>query len=389
LNNRLRVGLERKPLLTAVAYTGLGVLPLFLVSTQVLQLDREIDFGVGRLGLATAAFFGAAALAANPAGRLVARLGSGAGLRIGSAVTVASCILAAVAPVWWAIPLAVAVGGVGNGFIQVSSNIAIFNGVRKGRQGFAFGAKQASVPTASILAGLSLPAVGLVFGWRWVFVGAALLALMFALSVPHLDRNRPPTREERAPGRIPSILWLGIAGLAGAAAGNGLSLFIVPSAVDVGIEEAAAGAVLAACSLLVVILRVSAGLVVDRRGSSGHAEMAIMATVGAVGAFALTAATSPPLYLVAMPIALLGAWGWPGIIFFTVVNTYPEFPAKASGMILSFNLTGTLIGPLVVGALAERGNYPGAWIFVSVCSAIAAVGFFAAKGSANRIGVNR
>ncbi len=376
MTNRLRAGLERTPLLTAVVYTGVGVLPLYLVSSQVLQLDRDISFGVGQLGLATAAFFGVAALAANPGGRLVSDLGPLAGLRLGSAATVLSCLVAVTATAWWVIPIATAIGGIGNGVIQVASNVAIFDGVSKDRQGLAFGAKQASVPLASVLAGLSLPVIGLVFGWRWVFVGAVVLAAILALSAPHLDRDREKVRVEEPLGRPSrSMLWLGLAGITGAAAGNGLSLFIVPSAVDIGIAEAAAGAVLAGCSLAVVVLRISTGWFVDRRQSSGHAEMAWMAGVGALAALTLMLATGPELYLMAMPLALLGAWGWPGIIFFTVVSSYPQFPARASGLLLSSNLTGVLVGPLVVGALAGNDNYPGAWLFVSVCAAVSTIGF--------------
>ncbi len=382
--DRLRSGLERTPLLTAVVYTGVGVLPLFLVSTQILQLERDIGFGVGQLGLATATFFGSAALAANPAGRLVSRLGPSTGLRIGTTATVVACVVAGVATVWWIFPLATAIGGIGNGIIQVSSNVAIFDGVSSHRQGLAFGSKQASVPLASVLAGLSLPVIGLIFGWRWVFAGAGLLALGLFSVAPHLDRNRPKRRVEEAIGRpTRSMLWLGLAGITGAAAGNGLSLFVVPSAVDIGISEAAAGGVLAVCSLLVVILRIAAGWLVDFRRSSGHTEMAWMSGVGAVGAAVLMLATAPGLYLASMPIALLGAWGWPGIIFFTVVHSYPRFPAKASGLILSSNLTGTVTGPLIVGALAGRGDYPTAWLFVSICAAISAVGFVAARRTAD------
>jgi cyanate permease len=152
-------------------------------------------------------------------------------------------------------------------------------------------------------------------------------------------------------------------------------LFVVPSAVDIGIAEAAAGAVLAVCSLLVVLVRLAAGWTVDRNQSIGFAEMAWMTGVGAIGAFVLFATSTPPLYLLAMPIALLGAWGWPGVIFFTVVHSYPESPARASGLVLSSNLTGTVIGPLVVGSLAGRGNYPGAWLFVTVSCAVATVAF--------------
>lgn len=383
---RIRDVLERIPLLTAMVYTGAGVLPLFLVSTQVLQLEEDIGFDVGTLGLATAAFFAAAAIAANPAGRLVSRRGPSLGLRLGITATILSCGLAAMAWVWWVIPIAAALGGVGNGLIQVSSNIAIFDGVRLGRQGLAFGSKQAAVPIASIVAGLSLPVIGLVFGWRWVFVGAALLALILWSSVPRLASRHSEPRVETSIGRpSSSLIWLGVAGIAGAAAGNGLSLFVVPSAVDIGIPEGAAGAVLAICSLAVVALRVGTGWLVDRRESSGYVEMAWMAGVGTVGALVLMTAQAPPLYLVAMPIALLGAWGWPGIIFFTVVHSYPDYPARASGLVLSSNLSGTLVGPLVVGALAGRGAYPTAWLFVSVCSAIAAVGFVVAGRLRDRV----
>jgi MFS family permease len=376
MRNRLRSALARRPLLTAVVYTGMGVLPLFLVSAQILQLERDIGFGVGRLGLATATFFGAAALAANPAGQAVARLGPGRSLRIGSLITLVSCLVAGTARVWWVLPLATAVGGVANGLIQVASNLAIFDGVALGRQGLGFGAKQASVPMASVLAGISLPVIGLVFGWRWVFALAGLVALTLAASAPHFAGSKVVERNEPRIGRPPrALLLLALGGICGAMAGNGLSLFIVPSAVDIGIDEAAAGAVLATCSFLVVLIRLAAGWVVDRRRSIGLAEMAWMAGAGAIGAFVLMATSTPELYLVAMPIALLGAWGWPGVFFFTVVHSFPSFPARASGLVLSSNLTGTVIGPLVVGSFAGRGNYPGAWMFVAVSSAIATVAF--------------
>lgn len=375
MTNPLRSGLARRPLLTAVLYTGTCLLPLFLVGAQVLQLE-EIGFGVGQLGLATAAYFGAAALGANPAGRVVARLGPGRSLRIGAFLTLTACLIAGTATIWWLVPLATAVGGMANGLTQVASNLAIFDGVAKGRQGFGFGAKQAAVPLASVLAGISLPAIGLVFGWRWVFALAAVVALTLAISAPHLDMTRAAERSEARIGRPPrSLVLLAIGGIAGAMAGNGLSLFVVPSAVDIGIDEAAAGVVLAVCSLLVVLIRLVAGWTVDRNESIGFTEMAWMTGAGAIGAFVLFASSTPGPYLVAMPIALLGAWGWPGVIFFTVVHSYPELPARASGVVLSGNLAGTVIGPLVVGSLAGRGNYPGAWLFVTVMCVVATVAF--------------
>jgi prepilin signal peptidase PulO-like enzyme (type II secretory pathway) len=134
----------------------------------------------------------------------------------------------------------------GNGVIQVAANLAIFDGVAISRYGVAYGVKQAAVPMASVLSGIALPVIGLVFGWRWGFVLAAVLALVLVVSVPHFDTSQTEKRGEPSVGRMPpSLLFLAVAGLTGAVAGNGIALFIVPSAVEIGINEAAAGAVLA------------------------------------------------------------------------------------------------------------------------------------------------
>lgn len=370
--------LGRRPLLTAVVYTGTGVLPLFLVSAQILQLDRDLGFGVSKLGLATTTFFGVAAITATSAGRFVAGHGSRSGLRRGAILTTLACLVAGAMPAWGFVPVAMALGGVANGMIQVAGNLAIFDGVALGRQGLAFGAKQASVPMASVLAGVSLPVVGLVFGWRWVFVAGAVLAAVLAAAAPHLGTRQPGTRSEAAIRPMPrSLKLLLTAGLFGAAAGNSIALFVVPSAVDIGIDEATAGIVLAVASFLVVAVRIGAGWLVDHNRSSGHIEMSWLQGAGVVGAVALIAASTPGMYLVALGVALLGAWGWPGIVFFTVVRSYPMYPAKASGILLSSNLTGTLTGPLIFGALAGRGAYPAAWLFVAIAASVATASMLA------------
>ncbi len=181
---------------------------------------------------------------------------------------------------------------------------------------------------------------------------AIALAVLVTFLAPVVDDR--PSREPRASnGRRPplslALKLLAVGGACGGAAGNGLSLFFVPAAVDIGITEARAGAILAVASASVFLLRVAVGAFADRVGSTGHGEMMVILALGAVASFGLAFVNSADAFVIVMPLALLGSWGWPGLIYFTVVRIHPEATARASGVILASNLTGTLVGPSVVG----------------------------------------
>jgi MFS family permease len=366
--------LRSHPMATAVLYVMTGVLSLYLTSAQIASLESQIGFSAARLGIATAAYFGIGALASPLAGRVVGRRGARAGLRTGSILAASAALLAGSATRWWVIPVATAAAGVSNSFMQVGSNLVLVRGAAFERQGMSFGAKQGAIPLSSMAAGVLLPVVGLAVGWRWTFVMAAILAgVAWAVAPTVPDRAAHPVPTAPAGGRTPpgALTWLAIGGACGGAAGNAVSLFVVPSALDNGIPEAVAGTILAVCSALVVGIRIGSGWLADHRHSAGHVEMAALLALGMIGCAALAMVSSIPPYLVAMPIAMMGAWGWPGLVYFTVTSTHPDDPARASGVVLAGNLTGTLMGPLVVGLLAERRWYPAAWMFCASLSAVA------------------
>lgn len=172
----------------------------------------------------------------------MARIGDAEGFRILAPLTVAWCLSAALATVPWVVPVPTELGGPGNGPIQVAANLTIFDRAIIALQGVAYGAKQAVVPTASLLGGLSLR----VSDWRLGGVGhsSAQRRRPGAGRVPATVRNdRVEERAEAGRGRLPHSAG----GFAGAFAGNGAALFVVPSAVDVGIGQATARGVLAVC----------------------------------------------------------------------------------------------------------------------------------------------
>ena len=362
---------EGRPLVTSVAYVTMGALPVYVSSAQLVSLEGAIGFDAARLGVGTAMYFGLAALAAHFVAATVARIGTRNGLRVGAALSLAASSIAASAGVWPMILVALCVAGLSNAFMQISTNVVLSIDVAFHRQGVSFGAKQGAVPLASALAGALLPSVGVAVGWRWPYVVAVVLAALAILLAPSVrdESSRASRRERHDRGSLSKALrYLALGGACGGAAGNGLALFVVPSAVDIGTSEAVAGTVLAVGSALVFAIRIGAGAVADRTRSSGHREMVVLLGLGGVASLVLVFVDSTGWYLVAMSLALVGAWGWPGLAYFSAVRLHPEATARATGVLLASNLTGTVVGPLVVGQLANRGAYPWAW---TICSTLA------------------
>ncbi|HEY5650123.1 MAG TPA: MFS transporter [Acidimicrobiia bacterium] len=370
--------LRGRPLVTAVIYVMLGILPLYLTSAQVVSLSEELAFGTARLGIATAVHFGVGAAVAHPVGRVVERLGATVGLQLGSAAAAMAGLLAAAAGEWWVLLFVAGLGGVANSFMQVSTNVVLARDAAYRRQGVGFGAKQGAVPLSGAFAGLLLPVVGVAVGWRWTYVLAAALALGSIAFAPQLvNPTHGVTRKRAAGERSPlsaALWWMALGGVFGGAAGNGLSLFVVPSAVEAGFSEAFAGGFLAVSSVLVFTTRIAAGWSADRSASSGHREMIALLGFGTLACTALALSSSPVAFGVAMPLAMIGSWGWPGLVYFTVVRIHPEAAARASGVILAGNLTGTLLGPLAVGFIGERGSFSTAWAMLAAFSAVSVSG---------------
>lgn len=372
---RVDLSLRGRPLLTAVLYVMLGILPLYLTSAQIVSLDADLGFGAARLGVAGALHFGLAAAVAHPAGSLVQRVGATTGLRIGAVLAATAGAVASTAGIWWMILVVTALGGLANAFMQVSANVVLASDAPYHRQGISFGAKQGAIPLAGTLAGVLLPIVGVAVGWRWPYVIAGAAAAVAAVLAPPVMNPGPPPSsipgDRTGPRLSSSLKWLALGGACGGAAGNALSLFVVPWAVGVGVSEAGAGTLLAAGSALVFVVRLSSGWLADRNHSSGHREMTFLLGLGAAACAVLALGLSVPSDVVAMPLAMMGSWGWPGLVYFTVVRIHPEAPARASGAILAGNLTGTLLGPMAVGLLAEQSRFHTAWAACGLLSLVA------------------
>jgi MFS family permease len=375
------------------------VLPLFLVGAGSTGLQRELGFGPAKLGLIVSAFFAASAVAAVPLGHAIARIGDALGLMLAVGTIALSLTgIALLAGAWWHLALALACCGAANALVQVSSNTALARGVSRRRQGLAFGAKQAAIPLASVTAGLALPLVLLVAGWRAAFAGAAVVALaaLAVLAVPPrraagLAAPAPfaadaqsfaPLGGVRAtahpaaaasPGRLLALLAL--TGLLAGLVASSIPAFAVDAAVAHGFGEHAAAALLALGSSIAVATRLGAGWVVDRRGSAGTAELAAYLLAGAL-AFCLLAAAGGAgrvLFAAGLLAAFATGWGWPGLLHYAAVRLRRDAPGVASGYVLSAVFLGNIAGPIAVGLVVEHRSYAVAWTLCAVVLALAAL----------------
>lgn len=363
----------------AVAVTTCAILPVFLVGGLAVQIRAELGLSVSVIGLFTAAYFASAAVLSTPAGRLGERIGARAGLRSAAALAALALgiIAASQTPGWVGVGLVI--GGAASSLGQVTSNLYLANATDVTRHGLAFGIKQAAIPAATLIGGLSVPFVALSVGWRWAFAGAAALALVIAVLVPR-GSVRPLPREHRPrPETATSTLVvIALAGGLGSAAANSLGAYLVDSSVAAGVDPGAAGFLAASGSAVGVLTRVGMGWLADRVTSGRMLWVAGMLAAGAFG-FALLATRRHEVLVVATALCFAGGWGWPGLLNFAVVLRNRVAPAAATGVTQTGVYVGGSLGPLAFGLVADGASYALAWSAASVVAILAAVCVIAAR----------
>lgn len=372
-------GGDRSPVGRTVAAAALSTvlasLPVFLLGGLAVLVRRELGFGELQLGLAVSAFFTVAALTSVPAGRVASSLGAWATTVLAAGLSATALIAMAAAPSYLALLAALAVAGVANAFAQIGSNHALAQVVPRARQGLAFGVKQSAVPAATLLAGVSLPVVGLTLGWRATFVGAALLALVYVGLAPRPPRGGPlrSARHDAAGDAARRALAVvAVAAALGAAAANALGAFLVVSAVTSGVSPGTAGFLLGGGSAVGIAVRLLVGWWADSR-TGGH--LVIVAAMLGSGAFgmALLATTSVPFLVPGTVLAFGLGWSWPGLLTFAVVRLNPGAPAVATSITQTGVFAGGATGPLLFGLLVEAGSYRVAWSAAALALLVAAL----------------
>lgn len=354
-----------------------------LVSALAVQIQKDFRIGEAEIGMTVSVFFMVGSATSAVAGRVVERIGPVASLRLAAAMGGTILLVAGAAARSWAVLVAfVAAAGLANSLAQPAANLYVARGVANRRQGLALGIQKAGVPTASLLAGLAVPTVGLTIGWSWAFALGGLLALAVSLGVPAIGSGpsaaaqRGSTAQDRASQPRPDVpvrLLVAVAGAISLAAMGSMALgsFFVLSSVEIGVEEASAGVLLMAGSVVGIVTRLGMGAGADRSSlSPWHMLTAMYAVAGL--AFVGLSVGSKPMLFAAMPFAFATSFAWPGLYHLAVVRSNPSAPGAATGITMTGGFAGAVTGPLLFGLLVEAAGYAWAWGVIAVTSGAAA-----------------
>ncbi|GAA3748412.1 MFS transporter [Salinactinospora qingdaonensis] len=359
-------------LLTAVmAYS---MLQLFLLGAFAPYLNAELGVGPPLLGAAVAVGFATAALLSPVAGYLTDLLGPRTCV-LGLFALIAFALgLFAAAPNVWVLLVAVAIGGLPQAFANPATNKVIMATFSPERRGAVTGWKQSGVQVGAFAAGLPLASLAAATDWRRAValasVTALAMALWAALALP-VDEHRSPPRVAVVPRG--AVAWLtGFSVLLGcgiASVNAHLSLF---SAVELGLGELAAGALVAVLGVAGVAGRVAWSRAAGgRRGPDGFP--ALLAWLSVVAALLLAVAPLVP-WAVWPGAALIGVFAVAANAISMVVVMRRATGGRAgqdSALVSAGFFAGFAVGPPLFGLLVETVGYQVGWLLVAAEFALA------------------
>jgi len=365
--------LGERPLTTAVLYSVVASFPLFFAGGFAVRLQESLAISKSQFGFAVSAYFATSAIGSFTIGSLIDKFGARVGFITAAIGGGVASILVGISSSFWPFALALGVAGVSNTSGQLAGN-RVLAGIGPKRQGLGFGVKQASVPFGSFVAGAVVGVVGPEIDWRAAFVAYSIFAFTSALFAPDgpgkalESQPRQPVGEDWR-----CLLSLALAGALGSATGNGLAVLTVDAFAVSGYTESVGATALAIGSGLTIVARTAIGWFAGRRSTSGFIELGSAMALGAL-AFSLIVVAQENQFLLwpASVLAFVGAWGWPGVMYYTVIRNTTTTPGTATGFVVTGVFIGGIVGAPLLASIAERWTYDAAWMTASAMGAVAA-----------------
>lgn len=356
-----------------VAAGILGVLATFIID----------DLGITRsqLGWVLSSFVVFAAVLSPLAGVIADRIG-GKGSLIGLFATSAvGFAVFGIAPGLIVMFVAAAITAMAQASANPATNTVISETFERGRRGVITGIKQSGVQAGFTLAGLTLPALAITFGWRtaMLIVAAGVLVggVVAVFLAPTADRPSSSTVGER--GRLPSSTWW-IAAYGAVFGFAGSATFFVPLFAEeaLGLDPRVAGAAVALAGIVALVSRIAWA----RHAEVHHSFRRPLGTMAALGVVAgilmLSSAAVPALLWIGAILTGMSTSAWNSVGMLAVIEEAREATGRASGIVQLGFLAGLGVGPTMFGALVDTfDSYTPMWL-LSILTALASVGIVVA-----------
>lgn len=358
----------------------------FSVPVYAVPMARDLGIASSMVGFYMSAVFSTAMVSAILCGQGVRRFGS---IRMVQAALVAAA-LAQGGFALGVLPLAVAgalVMGLAYGPPTPSSSHILARTTPPRLMPLVFSIKQTGVPAGGALAGLVVPPLVLLWGWRGAALAIAAVCLAtIVLLQPfraRMDADRDPDARFDGgffgPLRLifgsPALRRLSLMSLSFSAVQMSLIAYLVTYLVEeLGLDLVNAGMVLAAAQVAGVSGRIFWGAVSDTVIDARR--LLILLGVAMTGASLVLAASAPgwPLAVLYATAILFGATaiGWNGVMLAEFARVAPPGQAGvATGGVVFVTFGGIVIAPAIFGLLLAAGaGYVGGFIMLAVFAVI-------------------
>ena len=327
-------------------------------------LQNEYDLDLTQVGLAIAAANAGSVFPLLAWGLLADRVGERVVLAAGLAGCGAGLLVAAFAPSFGVLVVALALGGASGASVNAASGRAVMSWFGQEERGFALGIRQTALPIGGLLAALLLPPIEAAGGLRAGLVALSAGCLVAALAGASGLREAPHEEGELTdighPVRDPRMWQLSVgSALVLAAQISILSFLILFLHGERGLSTAEAAGVFALIQALGAVARIVTGRWSDRLKAriAPLRRLALGLSVSLATAAALLTAPLPiliPVFVVAGALSL----SWNGLSFTAAAELAGR---RRAGAALGFQQTALAItsaaAPPAFAAIVEAGSW--------------------------------
>ena len=365
------------------------VVPPMLVGALATRIGEDLPFGTRELGLALAVCFLITSALSPLGGRVVARLGAEMSLRLAGVMTTVGLVGIAAATRAEHLVLALAFIGVPNALTQPSSNEMLSRVVEPRLRALSFGLVQASIPTASLVAGVLLAVASYATSWRGPILAVAVATVFAQLVLPRTRRS--PTdrsfdigvpRTESAATQVDAADRVGgpqlmvavvLTGCLASAAATALPSFAATTGVAVGVTPWLVAGSQVAGSLTSIIVRIVAPVATSHSSLSRRlGTVALLQGHGVVAMLALATGTRAG-FVIGTICAFAFGWGWNGLFNLIVALARPGRIAASTGFTQAGVFFGGAVGPLTFAVIGGDGHVGAGWLAMASIMAAAVV----------------